>query len=212
MIRVFLLDDHRLVRIGYRMILQQEVDIEVVGEAAGGDEALPIIRRLRPDVVVCDLHMPGLSGLEVTERLVRGDSGCRVVIVSIQEDGPMPRRLLEAGACGYLGKACDAAELVRAIREAARGRRYLAGDLAQRMALGGTGPSPFDTLSPRELEVSLLFCQGLRAEDIARRLSLSGKTIATHKYRLFEKLGVRDTVGLARLAAQHGITEPSRGF
>ena len=212
MIRVFLLDDHRLVRIGYRMILQQEVDIEVVGEAAGGEEALPLIRKLRPDIVICDLHMPGLSGLEITERLVRGDTGCKVVIVSIQEDGPMPRRLLEAGASGYLGKACDAAELVRAVRETARGRRYLALDLAQRMALGNAGPSPFDCLSPRELEVSLLFCQGLRAEDIARRLSLSGKTIATHKYRLFEKLGIRDTVGLARLAAQHGITEPSRNF
>ena len=212
MIRVFLLDDHRLVRIGYRMILQNEVDIEVVGEAASGDEALPLIRKLRPDVVICDLHMPGLSGLEITERLVRGDTGCKVVIVSIQEDGPMPRRLIEAGASGYLGKACDGAELVRAIREVARGRRYLAGELAQRLALGGGGPSPFDSLSPRELEVSMLFCQGLRAEDIARRLSLSGKTIATHKYRLFEKLGIRDTVGLARLAAQHGISDPAQAF
>lgn len=210
MIRVFLLDDHLLVRIGYRLILGQEVDIEVVGEAGGGDEAMPLLRRLRPDVVVCDVHMPGLSGLEITERLMRSQLGCKVVIVSVQEDGPMPRRLLDAGASGYIGKACDAAEFVRAIREAARGRRYLAGELAQRLALGGDDGTPFDRLSPRELEVSLLFCQGLRAEDIARRLSLSGKTVATHKYRLFEKLGVSDTVGLARLATQHGITEPAR--
>jgi DNA-binding NarL/FixJ family response regulator len=209
MIRVFLLDDHALVRVGYRMILSQEVDIEVVGEAGGGDEAMPLLRKLRPDVVVCDVHMPGLSGLEVTERLLRSEIGCRVVIVSVQEDGPMPRRLLDAGASGYLGKACDAVEFVRAIREAARGRRYLAGELAQRLALAGEDGTPFDRLSPRELEVSLMFCQGLRAEDIARRLSLSGKTVATHKYRLFEKLGVRDTVGLARLATQHGITEPA---
>jgi two-component system invasion response regulator UvrY len=212
MIRVFLLDDHSLIRVGYRLILSGETDIEVVGEAGCGEDALPKIRQLKPDVVVCDVHMPGLSGLEITERLMKSQLGCKVVIVSVQEDGPMPRRLLEAGASAYLGKCCDAAELVRAIREAARGKRYLAGELAQRLALGEGHGSPFDKLSPREMEVSLLFCQGLRAEDIARRLSLSGKTVATHKYRLFEKLGVHDTVGLARLAAQHGITEPARAF
>ena len=212
MIRVFLLDDHALMRVGYRMILQQEVDMEVVGEAGCGEEALPMIRRLKPDVVICDVHMPGLSGLEVTERLVKAQIGCRVVIVSVQEDGPVPRRLLDAGASGYLGKCCEASELVRAVREAARGRRYLGGELAQKLALGGTTGTPFDRLSPRELEVSLLFCQGLRAEDIARRLSLSGKTVATHKYRLFEKLGVGDTVGLARLATQHGLLEPARAL
>ena len=210
MIRVFLLDDHSLIRVGYRLILSGETDIEVVGEAGCGEDALPKIRQLKPDVVVCDVHMPGLSGLEITERLMKSQLGCKVVIVSVQEDGPMPRRLLEAGASAYLGKCCDAAELVRAIREAARGKRYLAGELAQRLALGEGHGSPFDKLSPREMEVSLLFCQGLRAEDIARRLSLSGKTVATHKYRLFEKLGVRDTVGLARLATQHGITEPAQ--
>jgi DNA-binding NarL/FixJ family response regulator len=212
MIRVFLLDDHALVRCGYRMILQNEVDIEVVGEAATGEEGLPLIRRLQPQVVVCDLHLPGMSGLEITERLVKGQADCKVVIVTVQGDGPVPKRLIEAGASGYLGKASDAAELVKAIREAARGRRYLGGDVAQRLALEGGRKSPFDALSPRELEVSLMFCQGLRAEEIARRLSLSGKTIATHKYRLFEKLGVRDTVGLARLAAQHGITDPAQAF
>ena len=110
-------------------------------------------------------------------------------------------RLLDAGAHAYLGKACDAAELVRAIREAARGRRYLGIDIAQQMALGGNQRSPFDLLSRREMEISLMFCQGLRAEDIARRLSLSGKTVATHKYRLFDKLGIKDLIALARMAA-----------
>ena len=212
MIRVFLLDDHALVRTGYRLILQQEVDMEIVGEAASGEDGLPLIRKLKPDVVICDLHLPGVSGLEITERLVKGQVGPKVVIVSVQEDGPMPKRLLDAGASGYLGKACDARELLKAIREAARGKRYLAGDMAQKIALGGNDASPFDTLSPRELEVSLLFCQGMRAEEIARQLSLSGKTVATHKYRLFDKLGIKDTVALARLAAQHGITDPSRSL
>ena len=209
MIRVFLLDDHGLMRAGYRMILEPQVDIEVVGEASSGDEALPLIRKLKPDVVLCDLHMPGVSGLDVTERLVKGQVGPRVVIVSVQVDGPMPQRLLDAGAAGYLSKDCESSELLRAIREVARGKRFLGNEIAQQLALGTRRQSPFDILSRRELEISLLFCQGLRAEDIARRLSLSGKTVATHKYRLFEKLGIKDIVALARMAAQHGVTEPS---
>jgi two-component system invasion response regulator UvrY len=209
MIRVYLLDDHGLMRAGYRMILEPQVDIEVVGEASCAEDALPQIRRLKPDVVLCDLHLPGASGLDITERLVRGQVGCRVVMVTVQVDGPMPRRLLEAGATAYLSKGCDASELLRAIREAARGRRYLGSEIAQRLALGSAATSPFDLLSKREMEISLMFCQGLRAEDIARRLSLSGKTVATHKYRLFDKLGIKDTVALARLAAQHGVTEAS---
>jgi DNA-binding NarL/FixJ family response regulator len=209
MTKVFLLDDHGLMRAGYRMMLEPHADIEVVGEASSGDEALPMIRRLKPDVVLCDLHMPGVSGLDITERLVKGQSPARVIIVSVQVDGPMPRRLLDAGAFGYLGKCCEAAELLKAIREVARGRRYLGADIAQALALGDHNGSPFDLLSRREMEISLLFCQGLRAEDIARKLSLSGKTVATHKYRLMDKLGINDTVALARLAAQHGVTEPS---
>ena len=206
-IKVFLLDDHGLMRAGYRMILEPQADMEVVGEASSGEEALPMIRRLKPDVVVCDLHMPGVSGLDITERLVKGQVGPRVIIVSVQVDGPMPQRLLDAGAAGYLGKACESSELLKAIREVARGKRYLGNEIAQQMALGVKGRSPFDILSRREMEISLLFCQGLRAEDIARRLSLSGKTIATHKYRMFDKLGIKDTVALARMAAQHGVTE-----
>jgi two-component system, NarL family, invasion response regulator UvrY len=209
MIRVFLLDDHGLMRAGYRMILEPQVDMEVVGEASCGEDALPLIRKLKPDVVVCDLHMPGVSGLDITERLVKGQVGPKVIIVSVQVDGPMPQRLLDAGAAGYLGKGCEAIELLRAIREVERGKRFLGNEIAQSMALGSKGRSPFDILSRREMEISLMFCQGLRAEDIARKLSLSGKTIATHKYRLFDKLGIRDTVALARMAAQHGVTEPS---
>jgi DNA-binding NarL/FixJ family response regulator len=211
MIRVYIVDDHALVRAGFRMIMQREADIEVVGEAGTGEEALAAIRKLRPDVVICDLHLPGISGLDITERVVRADFGTRVLVVSVQEDGPLPRRLLEAGASGYVGKACEAAELLRAIREVARGRRYLASHVAQKLALSkvdGEG-TPFDALSPRELEVARMLCTGMRMEEIGRRLSLSGKTVATHKYRLYEKLGIRDTVALARLASQHGVSEPA---
>ena len=214
-IKVFIVDDHALVRTGFRLILAQHPDIEIVGEVDSGEEALPQIRRLKPDVLLCDLHLPGISGLEVTERVVRGDYGTRVIMVSVLEDGPMPRRLLEAGACGYVGKAGDAAELVRAVREVARGKKYLANAIAQGMALSGIGgdaSSPFDALTPRELEVALLLNQGLRQEAIAKRLSLSAKTVNTHKSRLFEKLAIRDNIALARLVSQYGLADPAHAM
>jgi DNA-binding NarL/FixJ family response regulator len=206
-IRVFLIDDHALVRTGMRMILAGEPDIAVVGEAANGEQALPLVRELKPDVVLCDLHLPGLSGLELTERIVAGRHGTRVVIVSVLQDGPLPRRLLEAGASGYVGKGGDAGELVRAVREVAAGRRFLASEVAQKLALAGISRdgSPFDELSARELEVAMLLVQGMRQNEIALRLSLSPKTVSTHKSNLFDKLGVNDTIALARLAKQHGL-------
>lgn len=213
-IRVFLIDDHALVRTGMKMILSSEIDMDVVGEAASGEEALPLIRKLVPDVVLCDLHLPGISGLEVTERIAHGGDGPRVVIVSVLEDGPLPKRLMEAGASGYMGKGGDAAELVRAVREVARGKRYLGNNIAQNLALLNVSgdASPFDVLSPRELEVAMLLTQGLRQEDIAKRLNLSAKTVNTHKTRLFEKTGVQDSIALARLATQYGLSDPSRAF
>ncbi|WP_147651184.1 response regulator [Vulcaniibacterium gelatinicum] len=208
-IRVFLVDDHALVRAGMHMILSAQTDIAVVGEAENGEEALPQIRRLKPDIVLCDLHLPGVSGLELTERIVRGNHGTRVIAVSVLEEGPLPRRLLEAGASGYVGKGGDAAELLRAVRDVALGRRYLASGVARHLALSGIRgeASPFDALSPRELEIALLLNQGLRQSVIARRLNLSAKTVNTHKTRLFEKLGISDCIALARLLGQHGLTE-----
>ncbi|HZH42602.1 MAG TPA: response regulator [Lysobacter sp.] len=207
-IRVFLIDDHALVRTGMRMILSNEADIAVIGEAASGEQALPMIRELKPDVVLCDLHLPGLSGLELTERILAGKHGTQVVIVSVLQDGPLPRKLLEAGALGYVGKGGDAAELVRAVREVAAGRRYLASEVAQKLALAGIRRegSPFDELSTRELEIAMLLVQGLRQHEIAQRLSLSPKTVNTHKSNLFDKLGINDTIALARLARQYGLS------
>ncbi len=213
-IRVYVVDDHALVRAGMRMILSAEVDIEVVGEAECGEDALPQIRRLKPDIVLCDLHLPGVSGLEVTERIVKGDYGPKVIVVSVLEDGPMPKRMIAAGAAGYVGKGGDARELVRAVRDVARGKRYLASSVAQNLALSGMGgdDSPFDALSPRETEIALLLVQGLRQEEIARRLSLSAKTVNTHKTRLFQKLRITDTIALARLASQYGMADPAHAL
>jgi DNA-binding NarL/FixJ family response regulator len=213
-IRIFVVDDHVLVRTGVRMILSGETDIEVVGEADSGEDALPRIRRLKPHIVLCDLHMPGVSGLEVTERIVRGAYGARVIVVSVLEDGPLPRRLLEAGASGYVGKGGDAGELLRAIRDVARGKRYLASSVAQTLALSGlsSDASPFDALSAREMEVALMLTQGMRQEEIARRLSLSAKTVNTHKTRLFQKLRIADSIALARLVSRYGLADPARAL
>ncbi|GAB3385035.1 response regulator [Lysobacter fragariae] len=211
-IRVFIVDDHALVRSGMRMILSGHTDIEVVGEAGSGEQALPQIRRLAPDVVLCDLHLPGMSGFEIIERIRKGNPDTRVVVVSVLDDGPLPRRVLEVGASGYVAKTGDPDELLRAIRDVARGKRYLTGSVAQNIALSriGNGDCPFDALSGRELEVSMLLVQGLRQQDIAVRLSLSPKTVNTHKTRLFAKLGISDTVALARLLTQHGLLDPAQ--
>lgn len=213
-IKILILDDHAVVRTGFKMILAQHVDIEVVGEAQTGEEALDMVRKLRPDVLLCDLHLPGISGLEVTERVVKGNYGTRVMVLSVLDDGPLPRRLIESGAAGYLSKACAAEELVNAIRDVARGKRYLDSGIAQRMALAGINGdgSPFDGLTSREMEVAMLLVQGRRSDDIAKRLSLSPKTISTHKSNLFQKLGVEDNIALARLAGQHGLTDPAQAL
>lgn len=211
-IKIFLIDDHTLVRVGMKMILSNELNLEVIGEAETGEAALPQIRELRPNVVLCDMHLPGVSGLEITEKLVKGNYGSRVIIVSVLEDGPLPKRLLEAGASGYVGKGGDANELLRAIREVALGKRYLGNSIAQNLVLSSLegGCSPFDVLSPRELEIALLLIQGLSQGAIAKRLCLSPKTINTHKVRLFAKVDVRDTIALARLAIQYGVSTPEK--
>lgn len=209
-IRTYLLDDHALVRAGMRMILSSQTDIEVVGEAESGEVAWPQILGLKPDVVLCDLHLPGISGLELTERIVRSHLETRVVIVSVHEDGPLPKRLIEAGASGYVGKGGDANELLRAVRDVALGKKYLAPSVAQHLALAGLEreSTPFDRLSSRELEIALLLVQGMKQEEIARRLALSPKTVNTHKSRLFQKLEVTDPIALARLVTRHGLADP----
>ncbi|BCT93754.1 DNA-binding response regulator [Lysobacter helvus] len=213
-IRVFVVDDHVLVRDALCSLLAAQGGFAVVGQADSGEDALPVLRRLRPDVLVCDVHLPGISGLEVTERVVRGEFGTRVIVLSALQDGPIPRRAIAAGASAYVGKGHDAEELMRAIRETARGKRYLANGIAQQIALSGIdgNASPFDALSPRELEVALLLVRGMRQEDIARRLHLSAKTINTHKTRLFDKLGISDSIALARMASRYGMTDPAHAW
>lgn len=209
-IRVFLIDDHTLVRHGIKLILSNEVDIHIVGEADTGERALPTIRQLCPDIVLCDIHLPGVSGLEITDRLASGRYASRVIILSVMEDGPVPQRALEVGAFGYVDKSADVGELLRAVRDVAMGKRYLSIRIAQKIALSrlnGQNQTPFDGLSKRELEVAILLTRGFRQEVIAKRLNLSAKTINTHKARLFEKIGIQDNIALARLATQYGLLD-----
>lgn len=209
MIRIVLVDDHTLVRTGLRLILEQQPDMQIVGEADDGERGLALIKRLQPDIALVDVHMPRFSGVEVTERVRKSKLGTRVVILTMAGEAPFPRRLLDAGASGYLTKGCPAEELLKAVRQVADGRRYIGSDIAQQMALQSMtdAESPFAGLSARELEVAMMLAQGRTAQTIADRLKLSAKTVATYKYRLFEKLGIDNVVALAHLASQHGLTE-----
>ena len=211
MIRVVLIDDHGLVRTGLRMILQQHADMDVVGEAEDGESGLALIRRLEPDIALIDVHMPVYSGVQLTERVRLAKLATRIVILTIANEAPFPRRLLKAGASAYLTKGCPSDELIKAIRRVADGQRYLGADIAQQLALQNeyADDSPFTQLSARELECAMMLAQGLSAKVIAQRLNLSSKTIATYKYRIFEKLQIRNVVALAHLVALHGIADNS---
>lgn len=210
MIRIVLIDDHELVRTGFRLILEQQPDMQVIGEASDGENGLLLLKKLKPDLALVDVHMPGVSGIEVTERVRKLKLKSRVVIVTMVSEAPFPRRLLEAGASGYITKSCPAPELLRAVRQVADGRRYLAPGIAEAMALDaidGSGQSPFEELSSRELEVALMLARGQPMTVIAELLSLSSKTVATYKYRLFEKLNIDNSVTLAHLAGLHGLLD-----
>ncbi|MCQ4163119.1 response regulator [Tahibacter harae] len=209
MISVVLIDDHVLVRSGYRAMLERRPEFSVVGEADDGEAGLALIRRLEPDLAVLDLHMPKLTGVEVTERVRRGNLRTRVVIVTMAGEAPFPRRLLEAGAMGYLTKACPAEEFLQALQQVADGRRYLAPAVAQQLAmeaLDGSG-SPFDRLTARELEIAIRLAQGDDAQSLSRFLSISDKTISTHKSNIFAKLDIDNVVALAHMASLHGVLD-----
>ncbi len=209
MINIVLVDDHELVRTGFRMILQQQPDIRIRGEAGTAEEGLRLIRTLAPDIALVDVHMPGMSGIELTERVCRSKLRTHIVIVTVVDDARFPKRLLDAGALGYLTKGCSAEELLAAVRQVVTGRRYLAPAVAQQLALAtldGT-ESPFDTLSTRELEVAMMLVRGKPLTLIGEQLSLSPKTVSTYKQRLMEKLNVDHVISLAHLMAVHGLID-----
>ncbi|HEX6613209.1 MAG TPA: response regulator transcription factor [Rhodanobacteraceae bacterium] len=212
MVSVVLVDDHELVRAGFRLILSAQPDIEVVGEAGGAEEGLRLIRAQKPNVALLDVHMPGMSGIELTERVRRAELPTQIIILTVVDDARFPRRLLQSGALGYLTKACPAEELLTAVRNVAQGKRYLDATIAREMALAAVDgeSSPLESLSSRELEVALMLARGIAINEIAERLHLSPKTVSTYKQRLFEKLGVEHTIALAHLLGAHGMLEGGR--
>lgn len=210
MIRVVLIDDHELVRTGFRFIIEKQPDMRVLGEAGNAEDGLRLIRTHRPDVALVDVHMPGMSGVELTERVRRARLPTQIVVLTVVEDARFPRRLLDAGALGYLTKGCNADELVRAVRQVAQGQRYLAASVAQQLALATLdgAESPFEALSVRELEVAMMLVRGKPVNAIAAQLHLSAKTVSTYKQRLFDKLDVDNPIALAHLMSAHGLLDP----
>ena len=215
MIRLVLVDDHELVRTGFKLILGDQADIQIVGEASSAEEGLRLIRQGSPDVALVDVHMPGMSGIEMTERVIRAGLPTRIVVLTVISDARFPRRLLEAGALGYLTKGCAADELLTAIRTVAAGRRYLAPDVAQQLALAtldGRGGSPFEQLSTRELEVAMMLVRGKPIVMIAKQLHLSPKTVSTYKQRLMGKLEVENLIALAHLMEAYSLIPAPDGL
>lgn len=210
MIRIIIADDHHLVRQGIRSLLEKNADIQVLSEAADGQEAYDQIRKLRPDVAVLDIGMPRLNGTQVLERIRGDDVNTRVIFLSMYSDGALVRQALRAGARGYLLKNSVKEELYLAVQAAVRGELYLSPPVSEILVgdyLGGKpdGSSPADALTTREKEVLKLIAEGNTNVSIAGALQISVKTVEKHRASLLSKLKVRDTAGLIRAAIQQQL-------
>ena len=209
MIDVVLVDDHELVRTGFRIILERQIDIRVCGESSTAEEGLQLIRSLKPTLALVDVHLPGMSGIELTKRVVRSKLNTHIVVVTVVEDTRFPKRLLDAGALGYLTKGCSVEELLEAVTKVASGRRYLTAAVAQELALATLDGdrSPFERLSTRELEVAMMLAQGKTLKTVGQLLNLSPKTVSTYKQRLLSKLQLDHVIGLTHLMTVHSLID-----
>jgi two-component system invasion response regulator UvrY len=210
LIKILLVDDHELVRLGIKRILQDVSGLKVVGETSTGEEAVRLSKELIPDVVLMDVQMPGIGGLEATRKMVRHNPDIKVLALTIYGDEPYPSRLLQAGAVGYMTKGCAADEMIRAIRTVHSGQRYISSDIAQQLALKRftkAEDSPLDILSERELQIMLMITSGQKVQEISTKLCLSPKTVNSYRYRVFEKLSINSDVELTLLAIRLGLLE-----
>lgn len=209
-ITVLIVDDHDIVCAGIKRLLADEVGIQVIGEASNGEDAIKIAKEKKPHVVIMDVKMPGIGGLEATRKMVRNDPSIKVIALTIYGEEPFPSRLLQAGASGYLTKGSSIAEMITSIRTVMSGKHYIGPDIAQQMALKNlteVDGSPIDQLSERELQVMIMITSGQKVQDISDKLCLSPKTVNSYRYRLFDKLGVSSDVELTHLALRHGLLE-----
>jgi NarL family two-component system response regulator LiaR len=211
--KVLLVDDHQMMRDGLRATLAREPDVEVVGEAGDGHAAITAARALHPDVVVMDISMPGLNGLEATRHILAESPGIKVVALSMHSDRRYVHAAFEAGATGYLLKNSASDELVRALRAAGRGQHYvspaIAGLIVEGFVAGGGAPgegAPPVDLSSREREVLQLLAEGSTSKDVAARLGVAVSTVETHRRQISVKLGIHSIAGLTKYAIRHGLT------
>lgn len=209
-INVMLVDDHAVVRMGFKMLLETAADIKVIAEAENGEQAIKLYMEHRPDVVVMDITMPGIGGLEAIERIMAKDNTARILVLSAHEDSVHPKRVLNAGAMGYLTKRSAAEELIKAIRTVANRKMYLEANIAQQMAIqqlsGET--NPVDVLSDREFEVFMALAKGKTTNDIADTLCLSPRTVGTHLYNIKQKLNANNSAEIALIAMRSGLIDP----
>lgn len=206
-IRVMLADDHAVVREGYRRLLERTRDIEVATEAASGEEAYRAYCNSEPDVGVMDINLPGVSGIEITRRILVRDPAARILVFSMHEDVVFASRALQAGARGYVTKSSAPDVLVDAVRAVAAGRSYVSHDVAQKLALQlmPGGSVPFGQLSPREFEVFRLLAEGRSTSEIARALSLSQKTISNYQSIVKQKLEADSAAQMVWIALRQGL-------
>ncbi|MCH9786141.1 MAG: response regulator, partial [Gammaproteobacteria bacterium] len=195
---------------GTRRLLEDESGLQIVGEASSGEEAIEAVDALNPQVVLMDVQMPGIGGLEATRRCLRIAPDVKVIALSMHDGEPFPSKLFEAGAKGYVSKRSDPEELILAIRKVMAGQRYISTDIAQNLALrpfAEVQQSPFEQLSGREMQIALMVIRGMGAAEMGKKLILSPKTVNSYRYRIFEKLDIKNDVELTKLAIQHGLLE-----
>jgi two-component system invasion response regulator UvrY len=212
MIKVMLVDDHDLVRGGIKRLLEDVQDINVIAEADNGEAAIELARRMQPDVILMDLSMPGIGGLEATRRITCSSPDTKVIAVTVYGDSPFPTCLIDAGASGYITKGSNISEITSAIRTVHRGEQYFTREIADKLArsfVSHRSQTPLESITDREMVVMLMVAQGIRNKDISEKLCLSPKTTSTYRYRLFEKLGVDNDVELTRWAIRNGIVNES---
>ncbi|AVQ86674.1 UvrY/SirA/GacA family response regulator transcription factor [Plesiomonas shigelloides subsp. oncorhynchi] len=213
MISVFLVDDHELVRAGIRRILDDVKGIKVVGEAHCGEDAVKWCRTNNADVVLMDMNMPGIGGLEATRKMLRYNPDIKIIVLTVHTENPLPAKVMQAGAAGYLSKGTAPQEMVNAIRTVCAGQRYIALDIAQQMALSQVMPdsdNPFASLSERELQIMMMITKGQKVNEISEQLSLSPKTVNSYRYRMFSKLNINGDVELTHLAIRHGMLKSEK--
>lgn len=206
-IRVMLVDDHAVVRSGLCRLLEQNTDISVVGEAESGEQAYQTYPEISPDVLVMDMSMPGMGGLEAVRRILNRWSGAKVIMFSMHENATYAIQSLTAGAMGYVAKSGHAEDLVKAVREVKAGKSFLSSDMAHKVALQSLAgdDNPTQRLTSREFEVFRLLAEGKLVDDIANRLNIGQKTVANYQTTLKQKLGIHSPVDLVRLAMKYGV-------